>query len=83
VKTFARAWGVQGIDTGWIVQENEQLHEAGYLLLDSSKARQSLGWSDNFNFQETVELTCSWYQNIGQAEAKRRTMSQIENYLNI
>jgi CDP-glucose 4,6-dehydratase len=83
VKTFARAWGVQGIDTAWIVQEDEQLHEAGYLLLDSSKARQSLGWSDKLNFQETVEMTCSWYQNVGQAEAKRKTMSQIENYLNI
>jgi CDP-glucose 4,6-dehydratase len=36
-------------------------HEAGLLTLDSSKARQRLGWQPGLNFDLTVSLTTSWY----------------------
>jgi len=83
VKAFAKAWGVQESDSAWNIEEIEQPHEAGYLLLDSSKARNTLGWSDKMNFQETVDATSTWYRNVGRTEAKRTTMIQIEHYLSL
>jgi CDP-glucose 4,6-dehydratase len=83
VKVFAKAWGVQESDSVWTIEEAEQPHEAGYLLLDSSKSRNTLGWSDKLNFQETVDLTSAWYRNVGRAEVKRTTEIQIESYLNL
>jgi CDP-glucose 4,6-dehydratase len=81
VKTFAKAWGVPGSDTAWIVQENEQLHEAGYLLLDSTKARQSLGWSDKLSFEQNVDWTSTWYLKARNSEARELTSYQIEEFL--
>jgi CDP-glucose 4,6-dehydratase len=81
VKAFAKAWGVRGNETAWIVQENEQLHEAGYLLLDSTKARQSLGWSDKLSFEQNVEWTSTWYLKASNSEAREITSYQIEEFL--
>jgi CDP-glucose 4,6-dehydratase len=81
VKVFAKAWGVRGSDTAWIVQENEQLHEAGYLLLDSTKARQSLGWTDKLSFEQNVEWTSTWYLKAKNSEARELTSYQIEEFL--
>ena len=39
-----------------------QLHEAGRLRLDSSKARQHLGWRPVWPFAIAIERTASWYQ---------------------
>jgi CDP-glucose 4,6-dehydratase len=36
-------------------------HEAGLLTLDSSKARQKLGWQPMLDFDLTISLTTSWY----------------------
>ncbi len=36
-------------------------HEATMLYLDSSKARQQLGWKTVWNFQKTIEMTAMWY----------------------
>jgi CDP-glucose 4,6-dehydratase len=83
VKVFAKAWGVQESDSAWTIEAAEQPHEAGYLLLDSSKSRSTLGWSDKLNFQETVDLTSTWYRNVGRTEVKRTTEIQIESYLNL
>jgi CDP-glucose 4,6-dehydratase len=83
VNTFAKSWGVEGSDTAWPVEEKEQPHEAGYLLLDSSKARQSLGWTDKLGFEQNVEWTSHWYQSIRSLGAKKITMAQIENFLKL
>ena len=83
VKVFAKAWGVQDSDSAWTIEETEQPHEAGYLLLDSNKARKSLGWSDKLNFQETLEWTSAWYRNVGRTEVKSTTETQVESYLNL
>ena len=82
VKVFAKAWGVQESDSAWTIEEAAQPHEAGYLLLDSSKSRNTLGWSDKLNFQETIDLTSAWYRNVGRTEVKRTTEIQVEGYLN-
>ena len=83
VEAFAKSWRVQDSDSVWTVEETKQPHEAGYLLLDSSKARESLGWCDKLDFQETVDLTSAWYRNIGQLGAMNTTKIQIEDYFNL
>jgi CDP-glucose 4,6-dehydratase len=83
VKIFAKSWGVQESDSAWTIEKAEQPHEAGYLLLDSSKARNTLGWSDKLNFQEAVDLTSTWYRNVGRTEVKRSTEIQVESYFNL
>lgn len=40
----------------------DQLHEAGLLKLDSSKAREKLGWRPVWNSEQTLEKTAAWYQ---------------------
>lgn len=53
---------VKGLGQGEIniAQTAPVLHEAKLLQLDSTKARK-LGWGPNLNFQETIDMTASWY----------------------
>ena len=81
VKVFAKAWGVQESDPAWTIEETEQPHEAGYLLLDSSKSRNTLGWSDRLSFQQNVDWTSNWYQSIGISGAREISNYQIEKFL--
>ena len=37
-------------------------HEAGLLMLDSTKARSVLGWRPIWNINETVKHTVEWYR---------------------
>jgi CDP-glucose 4,6-dehydratase len=47
-----------------IVSEIDQLHEAGLLSVDSSKARKLLQWNPVWNFDQATEKTCLWYKNF-------------------
>jgi CDP-glucose 4,6-dehydratase len=40
----------------------DQPHEASLLLLDSTKAREVLGWTPKLGIEDTVELTVAWYR---------------------
>jgi len=51
----------KGLD--FIFEPNEvQLHEAGLLKLDSSRARQRLGWRPVWDCAQALEQTAKWYQ---------------------
>lgn len=46
------------------VSNNEnQLHEAGLLMLDCSKAKKMLDWKSIWSPEEAVERTINWYKN--------------------
>ena len=47
----------------WKVDGGENLHEANYLKLDSSKSRMNLGWSTRINLTEALDCLTSWYKN--------------------
>jgi CDP-glucose 4,6-dehydratase len=81
VEIFAKAWGVQATESAWAVEESKQPHEAGYLLLDSSKSRNAFGWSDRLSFQQNVDWTSNWYQNVGISGAREISNYQIEKFL--
>jgi CDP-glucose 4,6-dehydratase len=83
VKVFAKAWGVQESDTAWSIEETEQPHEAGYLLLDSQKARNSLGWRDKLSFSDSIDWTANWFKAFRTSDPLQVTTSQIEKFLTI
>jgi CDP-glucose 4,6-dehydratase len=59
-------------------------HEEPYLKLDSSKARQTLGWRPRLNVAEAVEWTVDWYRAALAAGAGdtmyRFTANQLARY---
>ena len=74
------AWkGGYWVDTG--TGTKNQLHEAGLLTLDISKARNLLLWQPSYTFCKSVEATVSWYKSqfIGENMAKKG-IEQIEEY---
>lgn len=56
-------------------------HEAGRLALDSSKARQRLGWRPRLDFEAAMALTARWYRthHLG-APAADLIATDIETY---
>jgi CDP-glucose 4,6-dehydratase len=44
-------------------------HEAGYLVLDSAKARADLGYQPRWRLAETVKRTMEWYRAQGQGQS--------------
>jgi CDP-glucose 4,6-dehydratase len=76
VSTFASAWGVEGSDRN--LENTNQPHESGYLLLDSSKARGTLDWSDKLNFPSSIQWSVQWYQ--GNLSLLDMTRIQIEKF---
>lgn len=63
VDEFCRQWKfVTGNDAKWVKQENsEEVHEANFLRLDSSKIKSVLKWKSCWNFEETMEKIVEWY----------------------
>lgn len=63
----------------WDVQEESALHEARLLHLDSTKARQSLGWQPQWSLEQCLEKTAVWYQAFLK-EGALLTLPQIREY---
>ncbi len=58
-------------------------YEATLLKLSCDKALHYLSWSPILNYEETIELTASWYHHFytkGQAELKKFSLDQIGQY---
>jgi CDP-glucose 4,6-dehydratase len=48
--------------TSWNQASGKQLHEAGLLKLDSSKARHRLGWQPRWGLAEALQKTVDWHR---------------------
>ena len=64
----------------WKVTSGPQPHEAQFLALDSSQARQKLAWQPIWSFDATVENTAHWYRRFLETGAVE-TRSQLNQYL--
>ena len=65
----------------WESDLGDQPYEAHRLLLNSTKARTQLGWSDLLSFEESVIWTMNWYKNVyGGANAYREMLSNIQEF---
>ena len=72
------AWG-EG--ASWVRDGNDHPHEAGLLTLDSSRARNELGWSDALDFTQAITWTVEWSQRVRAGEDVRMvTMEQIMRF---
>ena len=78
-KQVAKNFGFQ--NAVWNLESMQQPHESGYLLLDSSKSRTELNWTDLLDFSSGVKWTTSWYQN--DALESQRTKNQIKDFINL
>lgn len=66
------------------VEHDHVLHkkEASLLKLCCDKAQASIGWTPTLNFEETVEMTASWYKNWYEnpQTVKDFTINQIKHF---
>jgi CDP-glucose 4,6-dehydratase len=70
-----------GDGASWVVDEGEHPHEANFLKLDISKARQRLGWAPRLDLETALEWTTDWYRSFAQgADMRNETLEQIANY---
>ncbi|WP_017902230.1 CDP-glucose 4,6-dehydratase [Pseudomonas asplenii] len=61
--------------------EPSELHEAGLLRLDSSRARQLLGWQPRWSLQQCLEQTLDWHLAWqGGADMRALTLAQLDLY---
>jgi CDP-glucose 4,6-dehydratase len=83
VQTFAKSWGINDKEEAWNLEQTEQPHEAGYLLLDSNKSREILGWHDKLDFASSIDLTATWFKQSLQESSLEVTVKQINEFLTI
>ncbi len=66
------------------INSNNKKHEAHFLKLDSTKARNELEWKNLLNFEETCEYTANWYKNyLQKGDIKEFTKNQICSFFNL
>ena len=77
VATARQSWNEIDVEFG-IPEEN--LHEAGLLILDNSKSIEELNWKPVWNTNEAVQRTVEWYKEF---YINKEVISkiQIKNYL--
>ena len=70
----------------WVEADNKEApHEAHFLKLDCSKARQRLRWQPCFTMEKAVSMTMSWYKKaLGTGDKKELfdlSCDQIKTYM--
>jgi CDP-glucose 4,6-dehydratase len=73
-------YGING--AAWELDETLKPHEAGCLLLDSSKARLELGWKDWLDFKDSVQWSIEWYKK-NDLEPLERIKVQIQKFFQL
>jgi len=61
-------------DLRWAIDPGPHVREAGWLALDSTKAREHLGWVPAWELEEALRRIVSWYREL-QAGADMRWLS--------
>jgi len=75
---LVRLWGQEA---HWTLGTQTQVQEACYLKLDSSKAREMLGWQPRVNISAALQELVFWYQAYLDGEDMAKvTRQQIRSY---
>ncbi len=75
-----------GDNTGWIYEDEESkiLHEANYLKLDVTKAKEKLNWNPVLNIELTIDLIVDWYKSFKEGgDIHKTSIDQIIKYQNL
>lgn len=79
VEHMANSWGG---GASWLIDEKDHPHEANYLKLDTSKAKQQMLWSPRWDLKTALEKTTEWHKSwIGDCESNLRCLAQINEYV--
>jgi CDP-glucose 4,6-dehydratase len=77
VSTLASRWP----QSAGLRVEPSELHEAGLLRLDSSRARQSLGWTTRWSLEQCLQNTLDWHLAWQSGQDMRAfTLGQLSLY---
>lgn len=82
VQLIISEWG-KG-DWSDISKDSKQLpHEAKYLMLDSNKSKNNLGWNTIYSIEEAIHETVNWYKenSIRPQNMYEFSLKQINNYV--
>jgi CDP-glucose 4,6-dehydratase len=75
---LAEMWG---LGASWTRDPDIGAHEANYLRLDASKARNELGWRPRLKIEDSLEWTLAWYRAWSRGENMTGfTTKQIGEY---
>jgi CDP-glucose 4,6-dehydratase len=78
VERLCKAWGS---DARWNLQPGQHPHEAGYLRLDISKARQRLQWAPRWDLEAALIHIAKWHRAWREGEDVRAVcIKQIFEY---
>jgi CDP-glucose 4,6-dehydratase len=72
-----------------VLDDDHGPHEAGYLRLDSSRARRDLGWTPRLRLETALEWLVQWYRawqsglGANGNEMQALTVSQISAYMKL
>jgi CDP-glucose 4,6-dehydratase len=70
-----------GCGARWVRDADPGVHEAGYLKLDSSKARTELNWRPRLDIESALEWTAAWYGAASRSlNMQLFTLEQIAEY---
>jgi CDP-glucose 4,6-dehydratase len=65
----------------WAIDQRLKPHEAGYLKLDSSRARSELGWRPRLRLEQAIEWIVEWQKCfLERDDMEIVTLSQIQRY---
>lgn len=78
VDYLVKQWPSQA---SWIVDEDEQPHEAQLLKLDISKAKTELNWEPKWNLETTLNSIIQWHESwLDGSDMRLTTLNQIIDY---
>ena len=78
VRMLCDKWGVPG---SFEIDEGIHHHEAGYLKLDSSKARSKLGWTPAWSLETAMDAVVEWTKAYDKSKDVRNIcLDQIARY---
>ena len=73
-----------GSNQKWRPDLTEHKTETTTLILDSSKARNELSWSEKLSFEESIAWTIDFYKEVNNGKNQRNVLeNQIGKYLNL
>jgi CDP-glucose 4,6-dehydratase len=79
VERVCAEWGEQA---AWVLQAGDHPHEANFLKLDISKARQRLQWAPRWSLETALARTVEWHRAWHDGQDMRAAcLQQITDYL--
>ena len=81
VQELCDKWGE---NASYKIEQGENLHEANYLKLDCSKAKNELGWYSKWHLNQAIDKVIEWTKAYKEKEDVREVcLQQIREYTNI